>query len=350
MSGQLIRRHDQFFKRLLDQPGAAGALLRERLPPAITARLSDDPPELLHGSFISEDLAEFRTDRLYRASTRAGVTALIHVVVEHKSAPDPRVALQLLGYKSRILHWWDARRKVDDDGEPVALPVVVSMVVYHGAAPWRVPLSLGGIIAADPDLLPYAPDFRYSLVDLGRIADTQLSQEPVLRVGFLILKHGTRGEDLRRTLLTLGPAAYALGFDELVALMRYVLREPNDVEAGVVRDVLAEIVPGQEERVMSIALEQFEKQWKAEAFKHGWDQGRADGKAEGKSEGKAEGIALGEIEGRAASLSRLLERRFGKVPPAVRDRIRTASLAELDAWFDAAIDAPALEEVFRAGH
>jgi len=42
---RLIQRHDQFFKRLLDQPGAAGALLRERLPPEVAALLDDRPPE-----------------------------------------------------------------------------------------------------------------------------------------------------------------------------------------------------------------------------------------------------------------------------------------------------------------
>ena len=42
MRSRLIRRHDQFFKRLLEQPGAAGALLRERLPPEIAKLLGPD--------------------------------------------------------------------------------------------------------------------------------------------------------------------------------------------------------------------------------------------------------------------------------------------------------------------
>lgn len=194
------------------------------------------------------------------------------------------------------------------------------MVVYHGAAPWTVPLSLAGITDADDEVRPFVADFRYTLVDLGRIDDARLSREPVLRVGFLILKYGARDEDLRGTLLRLGRAALALGMEELVAMVRYVLGEPNEVEAGVLRAVLAEIVPGKEERVMSIALEQF----KAEAFKHGM------------------------AKGQAASLCRLLSRKFGELPPGVRARIETASLEELDAWFDAALDAPTLERVFDA--
>jgi hypothetical protein len=38
---RLIKRHDQFAKYLLDQPGIADAFLRERLPAAVSANLSD---------------------------------------------------------------------------------------------------------------------------------------------------------------------------------------------------------------------------------------------------------------------------------------------------------------------
>lgn len=100
---QLILRHDQYFKRLLDRPGTAAALLRERLPPSLAARLTDDPPEPLPTSFISDELDESRTDRLYRAWTRDGAPVLVYTLVEHKSAPDQRLGLQLLGYRTRIL-------------------------------------------------------------------------------------------------------------------------------------------------------------------------------------------------------------------------------------------------------
>jgi len=39
-----------------------------------------------------------------------------------------------------------------------------------------------------------------------------------------------------------------------VALVHYVLGEPNQVETGMLRRVLAEIVPGQQ-RIMSTALD-----------------------------------------------------------------------------------------------
>ena len=65
--------------------------------------------------------------------------------------------------------------------------------------------------------------------------------------------------------------------------------------------------------------------------------------AEGRAEGEEHGIAKGE----AKSLSRLLERRFGPLPAAVKARIRKANLAQLDAWIDRVLDAKSLNAVFR---
>jgi len=128
--------------------------------------------------------------------------------------------------------------------------------------------------------------------------------------------------DLRQSLLDVGRAALAVSFDDLVATVRYVLGEPNEIDAGILRQVLAEIVPGQEERVMSIAAEQ----WKAE--------GKAEGEAKGKAKGKAE------------ALMRLLERRFGPIPDDLHSQVAGADLVTLDRWFDRALDASALDAVF----
>jgi flagellar biosynthesis/type III secretory pathway protein FliH len=91
-------------------------------------------------------------------------------------------------------------------------------------------------------------------------------------------------------------------------------------------EVLAKIVPGQEERVMSIAAEQ----WKAEA----------------KAEGRAQGRAEAEAKGKAESLLRLLDRRFGPIPESLRSQVNGANLELLDLWFDRALDASALDAVF----
>lgn len=315
MTSRLIQRHDHFFKRLLDQPGAAGALIRERLPEEVARQLSPEDPVLEPGSFVDRELQEYRTDRLYRTRTITGGAAFIYALLEHKAWPEPRIGLQLLGYEVKIWQWWVQREGRDAEGRLRPLPPILPLVVYHGEAEWRIPLDFAaGMELGDEMLRPYLLDFRYSLADLGRIDDASLSREKVLRVGLLILKHGSRRGDLYELLVKLGRAALAIGFDDLVALVRYLIAEPNEINAAVLRDALTEIVPGQEARIMSIAAEQW--------------------KAEGKAEGKAD------------LLLRLLRRRFGVVPESALERVLGAPDGDLDEWAENILDAPSLDAVF----
>ncbi|UEM03173.1 Rpn family recombination-promoting nuclease/putative transposase [Skermanella rosea] len=315
MTSRLIQRHDHFFKRLLDQPGAAGALIRERLPEEVARQLSPEDPVLEHGSFVDRELQEYRTDRLYRTRTLTGGAAFIYALLEHKAWPEPRIGLQLLGYEVKIWQWWVQREGRDADGRLKPLPPILPLVVYHGEAEWRIPLDFAaGMELGDEMLRPYLLDFRYSLADLGRIDGASLSREKVLRVGLLILKHGSRRGDLYELLVKLGRAALAIGFDDLVALVRYLIAEPNEINAAVLRDALTEIVPGQEARIMSIAAEQW--------------------KAEGKAEGKAD------------LLLRQLRRRFGAVPESTLERVLGAPDGDLDEWAENILDAPSLDAVF----
>ena len=67
---------------------------------------------------------------------------------------------------------------------------------------------------------------------------------------------------------------------------------------------------------------------------------------QGRAEGMAEGMAEGRAKGMAEILLRLLERRFGAVPEAARARVCTASIADLDGWLDAILDAEDIDGVF----
>jgi len=59
-----------------------------------------------------------------------------------------------------------------------------------------------------------------------------------------------------------------------------------------------------------------------------------------------EGEILGKRVEAASTLRRLLAKRFGPIPTEIELRISAASLDELEAWFDRAIDAQTLGEVF----
>jgi len=76
------------------------------------------------------------------------------------------------------------------------------------------------------------------------------------------------------------------------------------------------------------------RQWEREFLA----QGRLEGLQEGRQEGRQEGEAL--------LLQRQLARRFGPLPPAIVERIASATPAQLEQWGDRVLDAASLEAVF----
>jgi hypothetical protein len=86
------------------------------------------------------------------------------------------------------------------------------------------------------------------------------------------------------------------------------------VSNTLVREALDRFVPEQTERIMG---------WMTQPY---FDKGKA--------------------EGEATILVRLIEKRFGDVPPHLRQRIFAADVATVEAWVDRVLDANDLQSVF----
>ncbi len=69
---------------------------------------------------------------------------------------------------------------------------------------------------------------------------------------------------------------------------------------------------------------------------------------QGKEEGRVEGKQEGARTEAAGLLTRLLERRFGRLPKAVSRKLNTADLVTLEDWSLRLLDAATLEEVLRS--
>ena len=309
--------HDKLFKGLLDQPGTAGALLRERLPPEIASLLTDDPPELLDGEFIDEALQGSQSDRLFRARLKDGGDVLLYVLIDHKSSPEPGIILQLLGYMLRI---WV--RHAGGKAEALrSLPPILPMVVYHGASEWKVSLSLRDTIKAPEAIKQYQPDVRYTLVDLGPIPNDRLSAFPPLRAGLLALKYSHQDGDAEAVLVQAFTDAR-----DMPSLFRMLVSYATTVYASVnpvlLRRAIHKVRPEWEDEMLSIAA----KEWMAE--------------------GRTEGMMKGEAKGKADTLLRQLHRRFKVLPAGIEDRVRAADSDRLDEWLDRFVDAQTLADVF----
>ncbi|MCG5531791.1 Rpn family recombination-promoting nuclease/putative transposase, partial [Halorhodospira halochloris] len=144
--------------------------------------------------------------------------------IEHKSEPEPKTPLQLLGYMQRI--WL---RDVEDTREGQAerarnLPPIIPLVIYNGSPEWKVPLSLLDCIKADDQILELQSNFGYQLRHLRPSeSDESYSQDPEVRsvfraLAWAYLKSLSRDE-LERLLQDL-PAGHPLEKPLLVYLVK----------------------------------------------------------------------------------------------------------------------------------
>ena len=300
--------HDSFFRTLLDDPEWVDAFLRERLPPNLTALLTDEGFHREETSFVSETLGTLHADGLFSTRCRDGNT--LYVILEHKSWPDSETPLRMARYTLSV---W-SRHQQREEGKTATLPYVFLLVVYHGRRNWHVPRSVAEMASLPGEV------FRYGLVDLVRTEFNALSGDDTVRASLGILRQGMLEdpdrEELREALRILHRQRPRL----LPAATNYIL-ETYDLPEEEYRELLHETVPEVWETTMQTVAERLV----------------AKGKAEGLTEGKAD------------TLLRLLARRFDTVPEDTRTRIRAASIEELDAWVDAMLSASSLDEVFLNG-
>ncbi len=341
--------HDYLFRVLLEDPGRAATLLREYLPPALSARMIDEPPKLLDGTYVDENSRMTQSDRLFEVRLTDGPPVMIYTLVEHKSAPEYSTPLQLLGYLVRI---W-TRYAEGKAAKLSALPVIVPLVFYHGRKSWTVPQTFGEMVQSDADTAAFVPSFRYDLHDLGVGPHQKLSSDAPVRAVLTALRYVQRNDEVTVGVLTALLRDLPDGTDLERIVFRYIV-EKYEVSQPVFTAALDTAKDDGGKALMGTIAETWKKEGRAEGKAEGLaagealgrEKGLAAGEVLGREKGLAEGISEGEARGEAKSLMRLLVKRFGPLPEAVVSQIAAGSIEELDRWFDAAITAFSVEAVF----
>ena len=319
-------RHDALFRLLVSDPGRAGKLLRDYLPPEVVARLDPEhPPVHVESTVIDGEGSRTQSDAIFRLRLGDGDEAIILALLEHKSRVDHRTPLQLIRYMLRI---WSM--EMDGGSFPEGgLPLIIPLVFFHGREPWTVPCSIQEMIHAPEGLEHLARSFgHYVLHDLGRIAPQELSRSTEVRAALLALARAVRDSvsDADAGLLVAGVAETEFGRYLLTYIIQQVSLPPERIEAALVR---AGTDPAKVEEIMGTAA----RTW--------MEQGRIEGKAAGIVEGKAAGIA----EGKADTFLRLARLKFGELSSAQAEQVRNASPEQLDAWLEALLTARDIDGV-----
>ena len=189
------------------------------------------------------------------------------------------------------------------------------------------------LVDADDALRPWLLNFRFPVVDLGPIPDEQLSRDARLRAGLMALKYGTRDPQTQMDALKEITAALVDAPEILLTVLLYLLTTFPNLDEEHVRQVIRRVNPQEEAEMMS----QFAQDILA--------KGKPEWAAMVRQEGEQKGRQEGRQEGQAEMLTRLLQHRFGDLPPWASEKIAKAEPPALEEWSLRILDAKTIESV-----
>ncbi|MEM9457094.1 MAG: Rpn family recombination-promoting nuclease/putative transposase [Myxococcota bacterium] len=330
--------HDGLVKRIFSDPKTAAVELRQVLPAKLCERLDWDSLHVESSSFIDPKLKPRHSDILYTIAI-AGSTRRIslYTVLEHQSSPDAKMAARFIIYIGRLYE-----RYIRLHENSTTVPMVIPILLYQGPSGWTLPRCLSESLDVPPDLLELFPspiELTFAVDDL----EQSLLGEEVTRDQLARDRHLAQAE-MARTMLWLykhpeastGARAAALGI-----LLEFITETwgPNAIQPFVT--YLLSAFPNQTpiRAIIEGSLNPEARHMYMTIRDELIAQGRADGKADGKAEGKAEG--MGQM------LARLLDTRGLALTDQLRKRIaHCKDEALLQRWFDRAVTATTLTEVF----
>jgi hypothetical protein len=207
---------------------------------------------------------------------------------------------------------------------------VVPLIVYHGRRRWRFPVSFSGYFRPDEELAAFIPGFSSLMLDLRERRNDPLNGSLQYQAALRALQHAVTG--LRPHLGEILRLLAALPIEEehrafVSALLEYILRAGKDVEA---RDLETELQRVSSEAVREVYMTLAEKLME---------------------QGKLEGRLEGELDDKRQVLLRLLEKKFGRLPPSSRRRITDSRSREgLDRAIDLVLEVDSIELILKALH
>jgi predicted transposase/invertase (TIGR01784 family) len=334
--------HDRFFRETFSRLEIARGFLEAYLPPQIAGGLAFETLAIAKDSFIEKELQEHFSDLLYTVQYREAPVH-IYLLLEHKSHPAERVALQLLRYQVKI---WEQFLKQHPTAE--TLPPILPLVLYHGTRRWQVAPAFQDLIAPlDEALAPYVPQFRYALYDLSRYPPEALRGPVLSQLVLLALKHIFSpdpriplAEILQRIAVLLEQET---ALEILEVILRYYVQATQRLDEKDIRALLATMSTGDD------WMQTFIDRYFEQGRQQGLEQGRQQGLEQGRQQGLEEGVEQGRQQGEAALLLRQLERKFGPLSATHRQQVQEADAATLLEWSERILIADTLEEVLPPG-
>jgi hypothetical protein len=170
---------DRAIRRLLEDPRNLRDLIAAVLPDLVD-RFDFDRVERPPRTFLLDDWRRRESDMLFRLPFRAEddlPPALVCLLVEHQSEPDPPMPLRVLVYAA--LFWeqeWKTWEVGHEANQPLRLSPIIPIVFHTGPTPWRTNRTMVELLAGPEALQAFAPDWQPLFWDLAERTPEDLLQ------------------------------------------------------------------------------------------------------------------------------------------------------------------------------
>lgn len=314
--------HDKFFKETFSNTAVAKDFMTNYLPQSILNIVDINTLEPQKDSFINKDLQEAFSDLLFK-TTINNREGYIYFLFEHKSYVSKNIMFQLLRYMIEI---WEKKGKKENSNE---LPVIIPLVIYHGKEDWTLKFTLGEMIKGyaelPEDVKKYVPNYEYLLYDFSNYTDEEIKGEAQLRI-ILSLFRDVFTKDSKTVKATALRAIEHLneledrqtGIEYFETLMKYLLNVGSRLTKEDIEDMIKKVetsYPEGSEVVMTLA----------EKFRE-------------------EGELRAEARVLSKTATRLLTRKFGKLPEDIKSRILQLDADTLEILIDSIFEYKSLED------
>lgn len=325
--------HDSSYKSLFANPEMVRDLVMGFISDDWLHSLDYSTLERVNGSYVAEDFRQREDDIVWRVRV-GGEWVYLYLLIEFQSTVDKYMALRMLVYQGLLYQDLIKAGEVLKDG---LLPPILPIVLYNGNQRWTAVTDVYDLIPTVPGLVEqFKLRAKHLVIDKNACTDIESASLKNLVAAIFRLETPTSLQDVQEFLAVL---IEWLGdrpdLRRMFALWirATLMRKPN---YGILLPQVDDLLE------LNVMLADKLEEWALEYIA----EGKAKGKAEGKAEGVKEGIEKGIEKGETLALQKLLAKRFGAIPTEITAKIAEASLVDIELWFDRAIDARLLTDVF----
>jgi hypothetical protein len=249
------------------------------------------------------------------------------------------MALRMMVYVGLLYQDLVKRGEVLDDGR---LPPILPIVLYNGSHRWTAATDIADLIPAVPGLVSeFKPSLKYLLIDESAYSSSELSS---LR-------------NLVAAVFRFEQAQSPASIEDIITLLLEWLADRPDLKRMFALWIRATLMRKQNYSILLPQIDDLQEikvmladrleEWAHGYIAEGKQEGLQEGLQKGELKGLQQGLQQGKQQGEMLALQRLLAKRFGVISLETVAMISQASLEDIERWFDRAIDANELSDVFK---